>query len=68
MPRMSGKDAYIEMRKINPGVKVLLTSGFKYDQRVKDAVALGVNGFIQKPFSMLELSGKLFDIIHSNST
>jgi len=66
MPNMSGKDAYIEMKKINPAVKVLLTSGFKFDQRVKEALALGVNGFIQKPFSMVDLSRRIHEIIHSS--
>ena len=65
MPIMSGKDAYIELKNINPSLKVLLTSGFRHDPRVKEAMNLGVNGFIQKPFSLVELSKKLSEILHS---
>jgi PAS domain S-box-containing protein len=63
MPNMSGKDAYIEMKKIYPNVKVLLTSGFKQDERVKKVLELGVNGFIQKPYSIFDLSRKISEII-----
>ncbi len=63
MPIMSGMEAYVEMKKINPAVKVLLTSGFKQDSRVKAVLKLGVNGFIQKPFSMYQLSREIAEVI-----
>ena len=63
MPNMSGKEAYIEIKKIHPGVKALLTSGFREDQRVRDALKLGINAFIRKPFSMVELSRAISEII-----
>lgn len=65
MPGMSGKDVYIEMKKIDPEVKVLLASGFRQDNRVDEALKLGINGFIQKPYSLGELSGRIKDIILS---
>jgi hypothetical protein len=34
MPMKSGQEAYLEMKKIDPGLKVLLASGFKQDERV----------------------------------
>jgi PAS domain S-box-containing protein len=63
MPVMSGKDAFIEMKKIDPNLKVLLSSGFKQDKRVKAVLKLGVSGFLQKPFSMLELAKKMSEIV-----
>jgi PAS domain S-box-containing protein len=65
MPIMSGREVYKELRKINPQIKVLLTSGFKEDERVRQVIELGVNGFIQKPFSMIDLSKKVADIVSS---
>jgi CheY-like chemotaxis protein len=56
MPRMTGKDAYAEMKKIDPNVKALLVSGFKKDERIDEALEMGVNGFIQKPYSMITLA------------
>jgi len=63
---MSGKEAYIEIKKTNPHVKVLLTSGFRLDQRVKEVLQLGVKGFIQKPFSLVELSKKIAEVIEQS--
>ncbi len=63
MPGMSGIDVYTELKKINPGVKVLLTSGFRQDSRVQDAHLQGINGFIQKPYSITELSRQIKKII-----
>lgn len=66
MPIMSGKEVYIKLRKINPNIKVLLTSGFKEDERVRQVLKLGVNGFIQKPFSMVDLSKRVYEVINSD--
>ncbi|MEJ2664087.1 MAG: response regulator, partial [Spirochaetia bacterium] len=55
MPKESGKQVFIEMRKINPEVKVILMSGFRKDQRVQEVLAMGVKGFLQKPFNQEEL-------------
>lgn len=63
MANLSGKDTYIEIKKINPNVKVLLVSGFKQDQRVKEALQLGINDFLQKPYSITSLSSKLSKIL-----
>ncbi len=62
MPAMSGKDVYVELKKINPDVRVLLASGFKQDGRVQETLTLGVNGFIQKPYSITELSKKIREL------
>lgn len=63
MPKMSGKEAYIEMKKIRPDLKVLLVSGFKKDEKILEVLELGVNGFVQKPYSMLTLAQELKNII-----
>ncbi len=56
MPKMSGRDAYLAMREINPSVKVLLASGFRHDERVDEILKLGVAGFIQKPYTLERIS------------
>lgn len=62
MPKMSGKETYIEMKKINPELIVVLTSGFRQDERVESVIELGVNGFVQKPYTLESLSNAMFDI------
>jgi DNA-binding NarL/FixJ family response regulator len=65
MPKKSGKDAYLEMKKIDPNLKVLLTSGFKHDERVEAVLHLGVQGFVQKPFSLDALAKAIFAVLNA---
>jgi len=63
MPRKSGMETFMEMKTIDPSVKVLLTSGFRQDERVQKIMAHGVDEFIQKPYTMVDLSRKIKKII-----
>ncbi len=63
MPRMSGKETFEEMRKIDPEVRVLLTSGFKRDERVQKVLDLGMVDFIQKPFTLQSLSEAVHKVV-----
>lgn len=63
MPIKSGKEAYMEMRKINPDLRVLMASGFKQDKRVQDALEMGVNGFIKKPYAMKDLAKAIKNVL-----
>lgn len=63
MPIMSGRETFIEIKKISPEQKVLMASGFMQDERLKEVLDMGANGFIQKPYSMSGLSLKVKEII-----
>jgi len=65
MPKMSGKQTYIELTKINREIKVVLASGFRKDTRVESILKLGVKGFIQKPYTMAILANTIYKIIAS---
>jgi PAS domain S-box-containing protein len=67
MPKMSGKDAYKEMRKIDPGLKVLLSSGLANDRLIFDTIAMGAADVINKPFTMIELAGKVREVLDKNN-
>jgi len=56
MPDMSGKEAFLAMRKLRPDAKILLCSGFAKNDIVSELMKLGAKGFLQKPCSMAELS------------
>lgn len=64
MPGMSGKEVYSALAAIRPDVKVLLSSGFSQDPRIEEVRALGVRGFIQKPYTMADLSKEVYRILH----
>jgi CheY-like chemotaxis protein len=48
--------AYDRMKKINPDLKALLSSGYGIDSEAKEILARGCDAFIQKPFTIEELS------------
>ena len=56
MPEMDGLTAYEHLKEIDPNVKVLLASGYSMTEDVKEIVAGGCDEFIQKPFTMAQLS------------
>ena len=51
------------MKEIDPEVKVLLSSGYSIEGQASEILNRGCNGFIQKPFSMKNLSKKINEII-----
>ncbi len=63
MPDLGGEQTYDRLRKINPHVKVLLSSGYSMNDQAEKILKRGCNGFIQKPFTMEELSAKLREIL-----
>ena len=63
MPNMGGGEAYDRMRKINPDIKVLLSSGYSIDGEATEILERGCDAFIQKPFSMNELAERIREIL-----
>ncbi len=63
MPEMNGKDAFIEMKKIDRNCKVIISSGFSKEHNIGDLRRMGLSGFIQKPFNDHELSELLSSVI-----
>ncbi len=59
MPDMGGGETYNFLKKINPSVKVLLSSGYSINGQAQEIIDRGCNGFIQKPFNMNDLSQKI---------
>ena len=55
MPGMGGGDTFDELKKIDPDVKVLLSSGYCIDGQAREILNRGCRGFIQKPYNMQAL-------------
>jgi DNA-binding NtrC family response regulator len=56
MPEMGGNQTYEKLKEINPGIKVLLSSGYGIDDQAVQILANDCDGFIQKPFNLEDLS------------
>jgi signal transduction histidine kinase/CheY-like chemotaxis protein len=63
MPDMGGGEVYDKIKSINPEVKVLLSSGYSVDGQAIELLERGCDGFMQKPFTMEELSRKITQIM-----
>ncbi|MBE9593854.1 MAG: response regulator [Proteobacteria bacterium] len=63
MPEMGGGETFDRLKKINPRVKVLLSSGYSIDGEATEILERGCDGFIQKPFTVEELSQKIREIL-----
>ena len=63
MPDMSGGDVYDRLKEINPHAKVLLSSGYSMEGQASDILKRGCDGFIQKPFSLQALSGRIREVL-----
>ncbi len=55
MEEMTGIEVLRELRKKTPPVKVIMVSGVEDEEIIKEANALGVIGYIHKPFILEEL-------------
>lgn len=59
MPGMNGLDTLKELRKIAPGLKILVSSGYPEAETMKLFAGLQVSGFVQKPYTPLMLANKV---------
>ena len=55
MEEMTGIEVLRELRKSSPAIKVIMVSGVEDEETIKEANALGVIGYIHKPFILEEL-------------
>ncbi len=67
MPRQGGRETFLELKRIDPGVRVLFSTGYSQNGKVSEILALGVKGFIQKPYQVKDLLAKVRDILDDDS-
>ncbi len=63
MPGISGGETFDRLRKINPNIKVLLSSGYSLTGEAQEIMDRGCNGFLQKPFQLEQLSDKVREML-----
>jgi CheY-like chemotaxis protein len=56
MPGMDGLTVYEHLKEIKPDVKVILSSGYSLTGVVKEILDKGCDEYIQKPFSLSQIS------------
>ena len=63
MPKRSGLEVLASLRRVNPGVRVILCSGYSAAAQKLDLVKIGVMAFLQKPYTPAELARTLCNVL-----
>jgi len=64
MPGLNGRDVFLELKRINPRVKVIVASGFGENEVVDSLNRMGLDAFIQKPYSPQSLKQIIQRVLH----
>lgn len=65
MPSMDGEDVFNRLRELEPGINVVLSSGFTNQEKLDRMLAHGLRGFIAKPFTQQRLLEQVREIVAS---
>jgi two-component system cell cycle sensor histidine kinase/response regulator CckA len=63
MPGMSGGETFDRLIELNPDINVLLSSGYSINDQVRMILDRGCAGFLQKPFTIVQLSRRIDEIL-----
>ncbi|MBW1778961.1 MAG: response regulator [Deltaproteobacteria bacterium] len=63
MPEMNGKDLKARIETLKPDIKVLFISGYTADVIMHRGILEGEVNFLQKPFSVHSLAGKVREVL-----
>jgi PAS domain S-box-containing protein len=64
MPGMSGLETARRLREIQPGVRIILSSGFSIEEDAREAFEEGIQGFLPKPFRVHSLAAELRRVLN----
>ncbi|MFH1974944.1 MAG: PAS domain S-box protein [Pseudomonadota bacterium] len=67
MPEMNGSETFDLLKKIQPDLKVLLSSGYSLSEEASQILNNGRNSFIQKPFDINRVSSKIRELLDRES-
>lgn len=67
MPKLSGRETFHEIRRIDGAVRVLLTSGYAEEEANRMFARDGLSGFIQKPYGLEALKSKLGQVLRDET-
>ncbi|MGD0885776.1 MAG: response regulator [Thermodesulfovibrionales bacterium] len=66
MPKMGGAEAFQKLKGIDPGVQVLISSGYGLEEKTGEMInEEGIVGFIQKPYHIIDIAEVLKHVLSS---
>ncbi len=68
MPRMDGVEAFGELRRLNPEVRVVLASGYSHENMTSRLQGKRLDGALQKPYTLATLREAIAGLLPARST
>jgi len=65
MPGLNGHETFLQLKRVRPTVKVLLSSGYNELEATRQFSGQGLAGFIQKPYMAGTLSSRVNSVLLS---
>jgi PAS domain S-box-containing protein len=62
MPTMSGKETFVKLKEVKPDLKIVVSTGYSNEMFETTPMFSLVDGFLQKPYQMEELSNVLREV------
>jgi CheY-like chemotaxis protein len=63
MPRMDGREAFLAIRRMAPGLPVILCSGYTEQDSLKAFDGEGPAAFLQKPYQIRDLRRVIHQVL-----
>ncbi len=65
MPVLGGAELFLRLKAEDAGIKALLSTGYSLSDQAIEILNQGCRGFIQKPFTLFDISRKIREILDS---
>ncbi|MDN3638309.1 response regulator [Simiduia curdlanivorans] len=62
MPEMNGQQLFEAMKRINPAIKAIISSGYSSEKRIEEVLSAGICAYVTKPFTYDVLEQKIAQI------
>ena len=66
MPEMGGEECLEELRRLDPNLKILVTSGYPLNGPTRETIDSAARGFVGKPYGMKEMLRAVRDVLDSD--
>ncbi len=68
MPKAGGHQTFYKLRAIDPGIRILLSSGFVSESEVEDLLRQGASGFLPKPHRLATVTRAIREALDAGRT
>jgi DNA-binding NtrC family response regulator len=63
MPKLGGRECFLEMKKLDPGVRAIIMTGYTAEDIPQQLLDAGVVDCIEKPLDLRQFTQKVKDAI-----